>query len=335
MPDDFRRPPSVIPAQDSNGPATVSVIVPLYGPAPPTLELLLTQLEAEDVQEVVVSVSGPHALPAMRSAQVLRSEQRLLPASAKNRGAYRATGSTLLFIDADNLIKPGLVHQLSSALHDPTICVVAAATHFQASPNLVAFFGATHRHWTGRTIFEPKPGTADVGPSAPRRPLMTMDVVANAYMIRRQTFETIGGFDEVTFPTHYEESDLIYRARDAHGGRVVCVPDAIVYNDMPLDVRRRLVAKDPLRSYYTGRNRPIFTARHLSERDWVVYLLAGQFLFTIAYAKAEILSSAGRDAAGWQSVLAYLAGVRDGYFCARRERRLHGIALGRPAHRAE
>lgn len=305
-----------------NASRTVSVIIPLFGPPSPNVELLLTQLMAENVREVTVVVSGASALPPVPFGRILSCQRRLLPAPAKNRGAYSSCGDNLLFIDADNTIQPGLVSQLTTALDDPAICVAGAATHFQSAPERVAFFGATHRHWTGRTVFHSRPAGAHETVAHRVSSPMVMDVVANAYMMRRDTFEAIGGFDEVAFPTHYEESDLVYRAREYHGGQVVCIPSAIVYNDMPLDPHRRLVAKDPLRSYYTGRNRPIFIARHLSARDWLVYLLFGQFVFAAAYGRAEFSSRHERWREAWPSVRAYVAGMRDGYFYAAREMRL-------------
>ncbi len=69
-----------------------------------------------------------------------------------------------------------------------------------------------------------------------------------AFFIRRETFESLGGFDEDFF-AHMEEIDLCWRAQQA-GHEVACIPSSIVYHlgGASLD------ASSPQKTYLNFRN---------------------------------------------------------------------------------
>jgi len=294
-----------------------SIVMPFYGTDPAVLFESTRSLVQEygSTVEVIVASSGttdPPVLP--QDVRNTHATARMLPAAAKNRGAGMARGGVLVFADADNTFAKGCVsHLLSVFEENRNVCAVGATTYFAAEPTRVAFLGATHRTRSGRTRFYSSVGNRASDPWTSH--LVIVDVVANVYAVRSLDFAAIGGFDEVAFPSHYEESDLLYRLRARTGQAVVADTAAAVYNDMPVDPRRRLRAKDPMRSYYNARSRPIFVARHLSRWALAEYLVGGQFVAAGLYAWSEVRYARG-SASGcrvaWDAIWAYIRGMADG-----------------------
>ncbi len=70
-------------------------------------------------------------------------------------------------------------------------------------------------------------------------------------MVRRQTWDDVGGFDERYFPAYYEDADLCLSAR-ARGWRVVCEPASVVVHDEGGSSAVRF------RQFVSARNRRLF-----------------------------------------------------------------------------
>lgn len=307
----------------------VAVIIPLYGKVPRDLPDLVWDLQNEMVGEIIIGASAVADVPPLDGVTIIRAERRLTPSSAKNRAGYHATHRYLLFLDADNLVGQGAIGTMLDVLENGDAVIAAAATYYQEDRSRVAFYGANHRHWTGWTRFlRSAPG--QLGSEAHRSTAVSIDVAANAYMMRRSDFIALGGFDEVAFPSHYEESDLSYRARNRSDKEVVCCLEARVYNDMPLNASERLGAKDSLRAYYNARSRAVFTARHLGTRAWWTYILVGQFAFGGLYIWSEMRGH-GSPAGRLRSSLAYTQGMVDGLFLSCHELNASGRSAQRPA----
>lgn len=298
----------------------VAVIIPLYGKVPDDFPILIRGLRNQFAGEIIIGASATSEMPQIQGVTIVNAKQRLSPSSAKNRAAYHATKDYLLFLDADNLLGESSLGIMRDALETGDTVIAAAATYYQEDRSKISFFGASHRHWAGLTKFlsNVPQGTnlSSLGAHAPDR--VEIEVAANAYMIRRSDFLSLGGFDEVTFPSHFEESDLSYRARQSTKRAIVCCLDARVYNDMPISVLKRLSAKDPIRSYYNARSRAVFTARHLGHRAWLIYVIAGQFAFGLVYVWSEIRAR-GSLKDRLSSIFAYAQGMLDGLLLSRHE----------------
>ena len=299
----------------------VAVIIPLFGAVPHNFRKLIEELQNQEVGEIIIGASAVSDMPQLQGIAVIGAEQRLTPSSAKNRAAYHATKKYLLFLDADNFIGEFAVVTMRKALEEGNTAIAAAATYYQEDRGRVSFFGASHRHWAGLTRFlsELPPDASPIPQcSSPKR--VVIEVAANAYMMKRSDFLFIGGFDEVAFPSHFEESDLSYRVSRSTRKEIICCLDARVYNDMPISVLKRLSAKDPIRSYYNARSRALFTARHLGVRAWLIYVFAGQFAFYIVYMWSEVRGHGGlKDRL--RSIFAYAQGMFDGVILSRHELR--------------
>lgn len=140
----------------------------------------------------------------------IRLETRGLPlAEARNLAARHASGSQLLFLDVDCIPMAGLVGSMAGALSrdDALVC---AEVHYLAA-------GAVADDWT-------EAGLTTVAAPHPVRDFPTVGsrIEANAglfwsltFGIRRDTFETIGGFDAAFTGYGAEDTDFGFRCRDA------------------------------------------------------------------------------------------------------------------------
>ena len=101
--------------------ARLSVVIPARDRAysiGAVLDALHAQRPARDLEIIVVDDDSgdrtPEIVAAHPAAPVLvRLPQRRGPGAARNAGASRATGETLLFLDADMVLPPGAVHELA------------------------------------------------------------------------------------------------------------------------------------------------------------------------------------------------------------------------------
>lgn len=191
----------------------VSVIVAAHD-AEATIERTLEALAAQRFDrpyEVIVVDDGSRdrtaALAESAPGVTVLRRERQGPAAARNAGVSRARAATLAFTDADCFPRLDWLQKGIAALegHD----VVQGAVH--ADPG-------ARRGPYDRTLWV----TEDRG----------LYQTANLLM-RRETFERCGGFDEWVGPDtdrrgHFgEDVDLVWRAR-RRGARVVFATDAVV-----------------------------------------------------------------------------------------------------------
>jgi glycosyltransferase involved in cell wall biosynthesis len=114
-------------------PPFLSVIVPVHND-PERLRACLASLAAAGAAryEVIVvddaSTDATRATAGEMGVPLICLEDRVGPASARNRGAERAAGQYLLFIDADISVRPDTLEQVAAA--------------FTADPALDALFGS-------------------------------------------------------------------------------------------------------------------------------------------------------------------------------------------------
>jgi GT2 family glycosyltransferase len=172
---------------------SLSAVVPATN-APPTLGACLDAIRAaaEPPEEIVVVDEGGGG-----------------PATARNRGAMRATGDALVFVDADVLVHPDAFARIRAA--------------FEADGELAALFGS----------YDDSP--ADPGAVSQFRNLMHHHVHqesagpattfwAGLGAVRKDAFEAVGGFDEDRYAVpSVEDIDLGMRLTAA-GHRIVLDP---------------------------------------------------------------------------------------------------------------
>jgi mycofactocin glycosyltransferase len=200
-----------------NEKVAVSVVIPSFQSAG-TIEACLTGVlrQAHDAPfEVIVADSGTDATAELigrhfPTVRVLKSEQRLDPALARNWAAREAHGSLLAFIDSDCVPEPDWLSRLCAALEDGTYDAIGGAIR---NAN-----GTTAASWAGYfcEFREFLPGEV-----ASDRTYLTPGNTA----YRRATFERAGGFPVGYYPM---EDQVFYQRLHAAGARIRFDPRIVV-----------------------------------------------------------------------------------------------------------
>ncbi len=198
--------PAPPPVAAVPGSALVSVIVPCRNGAA-TLPALLASIAAQAVPpgyalETIVadngSTDGSRDL-AQRGGAVVVDEPRRGASAARNAGARRARGDTLVFLDADtHIVGRDFLHRMLRALaRDAQIGIVGAAiecdeptTMWGRADHMVSFF-----NWHPTQLAEKR----HFHPSA-------------ALAVRRSAWDAVGGFATELLVFH--DFDFCRRARD-------------------------------------------------------------------------------------------------------------------------
>jgi GT2 family glycosyltransferase len=220
--------------------------------------------------------------------RVIRSAENLGFGRGNNLGASHATGDAILLLNTDTVVRPGAIEILYRALHaEPMRGVVGP---FLENPDgsyqfsMISFPSVRRAFcnffWLDR-LFPRSAFFADefmthADPLIERE----VDVIHGAsMMIRRDLFESIGGFDSDYF-MYYEEVDLCKRAAE-HGYRSRYVPSAHVMHLINQSSR-----SSPPGWYYSvhRKSRMIYARKHmrLSERLAIRLIMHSGYALRIA-----------------------------------------------------
>jgi len=144
-------------------------------------------------------------------------------AAAMNRGAARASGTHLLFLDDDTeILAPDWLECLLEYSQQPEIGVVGARLHFPDG----------RLQHAGVTVLDGTPGHPFYGHSEAHPGYFYSNLVPRNYsaitgaclMTRAAVFHELGGFNE-TFAVNFNDIDYCLRVHDS-GLRIVCNPYA-------------------------------------------------------------------------------------------------------------
>lgn len=198
----------------------VSVIIPCLNAARWLSDQLsaLADQQLADPFEVILADNGStdgtqqlvevfrQRLPGLRSVD---ASARRGQAHARNVGVRVAIGDKLLFVDADDVVGPGWVRALASALDEHGFVASRFELAGLNSPWIVGSFDHPQVRGLNRYTYPPyldHAGGSGLG-------------------VRRAVHEAVGGFDE-TMPA-LEDTDYCWRIQRA-GTPLVFVPDAVV-----------------------------------------------------------------------------------------------------------
>jgi hypothetical protein len=227
---------------------------------------LLSRTDYDNYHVIVVdngSTDGsaddlPYDHPDVR---VIRSEENLGFAGGNNLAACHAAGDYLAFLNPDTVVERGWLSHLVRALEqDEQVGLATSKVLLMNAPDRINACGNA-MHITGLTLCR---GTS-CGAGAYGRAEDVAAVSGAAFVIRRDLFEALGGFDEDFF-LYMEDTDLSLRARLAG---YICryVPDSIVYHDYTLRFGPRKV-------FYQERNRALMLLKALRLRTLLALLPA-------------------------------------------------------------
>jgi len=152
-------------------------------------------------------------------ARVERSEVNLGFPGGCNLAATRARGAYLMFLNDDTEVAPRWLESLAQAADEHPQAGAIGSRLLFADGSLQEAGGAIWRDGTTAQI-----GRGRSAPSRRYECLRRVDYCSAAsLLVRRSTWDLIGGFDEEYFPGYYEDVDLCLAIR-RHGQEVLYEP---------------------------------------------------------------------------------------------------------------
>ena len=225
----------------------VSAVVLAYQDEPMLEECVHSLLASEGVRIEVVVVDngctdgGVGRVAGLDGVVVVRPGENLGFAGGNNAGARQAVGEVLALVNADAVVAPAALAELSRVARRPDVGLVSGSIRLAHAPDRFNN-GGHHVHflgfgWCGR-----------YGETAPADE-EERDVPAASgagLAIRRALWNEMGGFDDRYF-IYYEDTELSLRCW-IEGKRVVYVPRALVMHNFE-------AARSHRKQYLTERNR--------------------------------------------------------------------------------
>ena len=98
----------------------------------------------------------------------------------------------------------------------------------------------------------------------------TLFACGGAFMVERQRYLELGGFDTLYHPLYYEEIDLSYRALK-RGWQVVYEPESIAYHKVQSTITRQ--EKRRRIGLISARNNYLFVWKNILDRDYTLEFL--------------------------------------------------------------
>lgn len=236
---------------DDNAFPTISVIVTTQneqsGMLTLTVHTLLARTPPSILQQIIIiddnggdqyrqslNESEFHDLQKLSKVQIIKNAQREGVARSRMRGARRATGDVLMFVDshvemlsatwAQHLLLPILENPLTLAAQTLDIISDLDWTYGPGSGDLL--YGVINTDfWFSyqRNRFGAANDATEQEAPGRRLPYETPFAAGSLFAVRRDTFETFGGYDEGMFVWGGENTDFAIKMW-ACGGRVVMVP---------------------------------------------------------------------------------------------------------------
>jgi GT2 family glycosyltransferase/SAM-dependent methyltransferase len=222
-------PPGPVELRTSTSPL-LSIVVPVHGkweytraclasieqhrPAVPFEVLIVDDASPDRTAELVAASPG---------VRLVRSQHNVGFVRACNLGARHARGAYLMFLNNDTEVRPGAVDALVEAADsDDRIGLVGAMLVYpdgrlQESGGIIWADGSGWNYGRDRDASAPE--------FQVRR---DVDYCSGAaILVRREVFDSVGGFDERYAPAYYEDTDLAFAIR-ASGHRTIVEPRAMV-----------------------------------------------------------------------------------------------------------
>jgi GT2 family glycosyltransferase len=209
-------------------PPAVTLIVLNYNGArwlPGCLDAIAAQVGAPSYQTLVVdngSTDGSIALTrtAYPKVQLVETGANLGFSAGNNAGARAASSEWLAFLNNDTMVEPTWLARLwDAAVTHPAFALITSRIVFLHDPATIDSAGDGYLR--AGAAFKHGHGAPAASCASSRE---VFGACGAAFMIRRDAFEALGGFDERFFMV-YEDVDLSYRAR-LRGLRVWYAADA-------------------------------------------------------------------------------------------------------------
>lgn len=214
---------------------TVSIVTLAYQDAPglrSCLAALSTRLPANVPSETIVVANGARAEVVeildgeVRGARIVRSSVNRGFGGGCNLGAAHARGEFLMFLNDDAIVQPGWLDPLLETMARHPEAGAVGSKLVTSGGRIVE---AGQVVWSDGTSVGLGVGTrADDERYSFVRPVDYCS--AAALLVRRSTWEAVGGMDEDYFPAYYEDVDLCFAIAGA-GQSVLVDPRSVVEHE--------------------------------------------------------------------------------------------------------
>lgn len=213
---------------------SLGVVIPTYDGVTDVNRLLRSLASGERLPDEIVIVdnapvpSDSHLYagsPCKTQIVSLGAEYNV--SAARNAGAAAVTTDIVLFVDDDNLADPGLCSSLVKLFEHNSEIYAAGPLMRSLSTGKIWCAGVRRLALTGQTIYIGY-GADDWDETWSRN----TTELPNCFAVRRDIFNSIGGFDSRLFPINFEEADLAARLKKQYGSGFLVEPSAVIYHDV-------------------------------------------------------------------------------------------------------
>ena len=213
---------------------------------------------------------------------VIRSEMNIGAGGGRNLGAKNSSGKYLLFIDSDNVIHEKMIEYLVGFFEKRRDCgMVGPLMLFKEDPSIIWLYFADLNMYTSQAKYKGF-GEKNVGQYGE---VVEVGHLPNCFMVRKDDFEKVGGFDEKYF-IMFEEADLAEKIKKILMKKVFVYSKAITQHDFPMqdvEVSKNLGFRSALRAYLTARNRVYFMRRNTNLTQLLVFIVVFNPLILVYY----------------------------------------------------
>src|SRR6476660_9379502 len=204
----------------------VSIIIPVFNQLEYTHACLASlQVVEEQTRFEIIIVDDcstdrtAEVLPEVDGITYLRNERNSGFVASCNRGAQKARGKYLVFLNNDTLVKPGWLTTLLDTFKEERRAGIVGSKLLYPDGRLQEAGGIIWQDASGWNY-----GKFDDAAKPEYNYLRDVDYCsAAALMVPKALFESIGGFDSRYAPGYYEDTDLAFKVRQA-GYRVLYQP---------------------------------------------------------------------------------------------------------------
>ena len=193
--------------------------------------------------------------------------ENLLLAAKRNKGAEKATGEYLLFIDDDNYLEPGAIEAAFKLCEKESVGVVGFMACYDDQKDKVADGGSKRNYLTGFTTGV----NTNANYSTLSKEPYEVDEIANAFMVDAELYYQLFGFDEKNFPIDLDEADFCRRVKDM-GLKVMVCPLAKVYHKSLTYSHIPNFRRDKS-AYFLSRNIVFYQGKHLNALSYWVFII--------------------------------------------------------------
>lgn len=224
-------------------------------------ELCFEIIVVDDASTDATKDLDPRKL-AIKNLTIIRNSSQSMMVKTRNKGAKQAKGELVLFVDDDNVIDKGMImHLVQFADQHPEYGVIGPQMCYHPSQRPYLSYQLINL-FTGKTsgILENS-----------SREFFESDGIPNVFMVRRNTLEKCGYFDESIVQT-YTEPDLAFAARRL-GFKCAMLSQAITYHRIPEGGGAIQLGGNQFRqkAFFLMRNRTVMVARYGSILQQMVY----------------------------------------------------------------